>query len=575
MKLNLEWLRRAVTGLALLSSALLAGVANAQSTPCAPIELATYPGPGPDEYMGRLSAMSASGEWAFANTRGAYSGSGIPSHIVLAIRALGTTQQRTYVLAPPVQQPDMGFGASIDCSADGTRVVIGQANIGNTFVARHAYVFKFDGTNWVMEFVTTGNTFNSLNGLTVAMDAAGDRIAVGDPSRPVPPPTSPGEGAVDIYRRQPGGWVHEQMLTLSAILPGSKGFGSRVALSGNGKYLGVRSPGPINGQIWMYRRTGQNWTHVGNLREPVSYSGQGGFGSSHALDYTGDTVVVGNFGDARMGYHSGAVSVFEKNELQRWELVQQMLLPDIGVQYALGYSVAVNDAGDHILSGAPGYGFNFGQHGGYGAVLEYRRGPNGWQQVGLHFAPMTERTNGFGAAVEMSPSGDLWLVSTTYADLNGSRSGAVHLFRAPCSAPSAYCASTPTASGCTPRLGWQGAPRGGQPAGFEITLSLVPNQRSGLLFYSTSGRNALPWNNGTLCVQPPLRRTPLQPSGGSPAPANDCTGSLSVDFNTWISTSSDSTLFTGQHVYAQFLTRDPAGAAPLHLSEALDFYIGY
>jgi hypothetical protein len=551
----------------------LASKSNAQSNACAPVELATMPGPGPDEYMARYTAMSSNGEWVFANTRGAYSGSGIPSMVVLAIRHPGTPQQQTYVIAPPNQQPNMGFGISIDCSAEGTCVVIGQVAVSNPSVGRRAYVYRFNGTDWVMEFVTSGITW-SLTGHRVAMSRAGDRIAIADPGRPFPPEWT-GTGAVDIYRRTAGGWVLEQMITLFYSHPGSSGFGSYIALSGDGKYLGVRSPGPINGQVWMFRRTGQAWTHVGNLTEPVSYSGQGGFGSSIAMDYTGDTVVVGNYGDARMGYHSGAVSIFERNEMKRWELMQQMLLPSTGVQSILGYAVAINDAGDHILSGAPGYGFNFGLHGGYGAVFEYRRGPTDWQQVGLHFAPMTERTLSFGGALEMSPSGDLWLISTSYASLNGDYSGALHLFRAPCSAPVAYCPATPSSSGCVPRLGWQGAPRGGQSSGFDITLSLVPNQRNGLLFYGVSGRNALPWNGGTLCVQPPLRRTPLQASGGSSAPANDCTGSYSLDFNTWISNGADSTLFTGQHVYVQFLTRDPAGAAPLHLSQALDFYIGY
>jgi hypothetical protein len=94
------------------------------------------------------------------------------------------------------------------------------------------------------------------------------------------------------------------------------------------------------------------------------------------------------------------------------------------------------------------------------------------------------------------------------------------------------CSSTPTSSGCTSCLGWQRAPRGGLPAGFEITLSRVPDQRSGLLSHSSSGRNTLPWNNGVLRALSPLRRTSLQPSGSSPAPANDCTGGFSADFNT-------------------------------------------
>jgi hypothetical protein len=94
-----------------------------------------------------------------------------------------------------------------------------------------------------------------------------------------------------------------------------------------------------------------------------------------------------------------------------------------------------------------------------------------------------------------------------------------------------------------------------------------------MLFYGTSGRAAYPWNGGTLCVEPPLRRTPLLNSGGSPPGVANCSGVFARDFNAWVSTSQDPTLFPGQHVRAQYYARDPAAPSHVNLSDAVEFYL--
>jgi len=57
--------------------------------------------------------------------------------------------------------------------------------------------------------------------------------------------------------------------------------------------------------------------------------------------------------------------------------------------------------------------------------------------------------------------------------------------------------------------------------------------------------------------------------GGRRAP--DCSGVLARDFNTWISTAGDPSLFVGQLVRAQFYSRGPGAASPLNLSDAVEF----
>ena len=56
------------------------------------------------------------------------------------------------------------------------------------------------------------------------------------------------------------------------------------------------------------------------------------------------------------------------------------------------------------------------------------------------------------------------------------------------------------------------------------------NNKSGLLFYGTSGRAANAYQAGTLCVKALIKRTPSVNSGGN-SPPNDCSGVYSIDMN--------------------------------------------
>jgi hypothetical protein len=106
-----------------------------------------------------------------------------------------------------------------------------------------------------------------------------------------------------------------------------------------------------------------------------------------------------------------------------------------------------------------------------------------------------------------------------------------------------------------------------------ISVASLRNQQNDMLVYGTGGRAAIPRLSGTLCVQPPLRRTPVSNSGGAPPPVSDCSGVLSLDFKTWHQLSADPALFPGQHVRTQFYSRDPGAPANLNLSDGLEFYL--
>ena len=134
-----------------------------------------------------------------------------------------------------------------------------------------------------------------------------------------------------------------------------------------------------------------------------------------------------------------------------------------------------------------------------------------------------------------------------------------------------FCAQAPNSIGCAASVAVTGTPSASGAGACTIDAAGVVSNRSGLLFYSLSSQN-LSAGPGALCVASPLRRTPLQSSGGNPN-ALDCSGSFSFDFNARIASGVDPALVAGELVFAQYYFRDPAATAGASFSAAAELRI--
>ena len=135
-----------------------------------------------------------------------------------------------------------------------------------------------------------------------------------------------------------------------------------------------------------------------------------------------------------------------------------------------------------------------------------------------------------------------------------------------------YCTAKSNSLGCVPILASSGVPSASSTAAFDITASQMLNQRPGLLIYGYS-QLILPFQGGFKCMSNPTRRTPLQNSGGSPLPLNDCSGAYVIDFNAWIQGGHDAALVACQEVDVQYWSRDSASPSATGLTSALSFVV--
>ncbi len=136
----------------------------------------------------------------------------------------------------------------------------------------------------------------------------------------------------------------------------------------------------------------------------------------------------------------------------------------------------------------------------------------------------------------------------------------------PCLEPSIYCTAKTSSIGCVPDIAAVGYPSlsGGS---FQVRATGLQNQLPGTLIWSL-GPASIPFQGGTLCIAPPVIRTPAQSTGGSTGPPS-CTGALGFIFGPAYAQAHG--FAVGQGLYTQVWSRDPGDAFGSSLSNALGF----
>jgi hypothetical protein len=325
------------------------------------------------------------------------------------------------------------------------------------------------------------------------------------------------------------------------------------------------------------------WTHTS------STAGER-LGSSVSIghDYDGDGVAdivagaprwsAGVVDDGRVQVFSGARFV---NPASPSPLVVHTLTLGFSSNvFDLGLGASVLACGDlngdgvgDILAGAPDYSVLSGFQVHNRGALAVFSGATG-TRMGLLTGANTDRLGDALCADLGDFDGDGFadfVVAGSLSDVGGTDSGVVKACRIFPASPTTYCMGKTNSQGCTPAMVWSGTPSASSAAPFTLSCVDALNQVSGLFFYSHAP-NAAPFQDGTLCVKTPTRRTPISNSGGA-AVGVDCTGVFSYEFNALIQSGSDATLVAGAEVFVQCWSRDSQSASPTSLSNAVRFVV--
>jgi hypothetical protein len=229
---------------------------------------------------------------------------------------------------------------------------------------------------------------------------------------------------------------------------------------------------------------------------------------------------------------------------------------------------AIDATSDHLVMGTP-VGSLVAPS---GSSYIFRLQGLSWSEIG-QLRPTYATQNGQFAAT-VSISGDLVLYGCVDGNGLNQATGSALVFSLAPYVPATYCTAKLNSLGCLPAISSQGSASATAPTAFTVSAQSILNNKYGLLFFGLSGRTAFPFQGGTLCVLPPIRRTITQNSSGS-STGNDCTGTYAFDFNALVQSGLYPDLTAGVLVDAQYWYRDPASPSTTGLTDGLEFGIGF
>ena len=347
-------------------------------------------------------ALSADGRTALV---GGYADDGGRGAVWVFTRSGATWKQEGAKLTVKTGIAFSEFGYSVALSADGNTALIGGPKYEGTSGA--AWVFTRSGTTWTQRAELHGNPFDkdpyTLTpnddgfGASVALSADGTTALVGGNTH------DENVGEAFVFRGVGSRWVREgKPLTGSGGI-GAPGFGTSVALSGNGQtaVVGGSNDNQAAGAVWVFVRSGTTWREESSKLTASGESKFGFFGCSVALSSDGDTLLVGACSNSA---NQGAAWLFTRTG-STWRQGPKLTAEGGSQRGLFGLSVALSSNGATALIGGPG------SDRGDGGAWVFSRSTSTWLQQGSKLTASREVGAGsFGYSVALSSDAQTALI---------------------------------------------------------------------------------------------------------------------------------------------------------------------
>jgi hypothetical protein len=270
--------------------------------------------------------------------------------------------------------PAMGdlFGSSV--AVNGKTIVVGSPYSGNKGAA---YVFKYEGTEWVQAAMLTADPAYAGANFGAAVSMSGDTIVIGAPY-------SGSSGAVYVFKYDGAGWVQVKRLIATDIADYGA-FGDSVSIDGDRILVGAPGDAEHAGSAYVFTYNGTDWVQTPKLTAEGDAAEYELFGESVSI--SGDTVAVGAIFDDG---NAGSAYVF-RYDGARWPRVAKLSVA--GAEGSDGIGTSVFTDGDRVLVGAPGDDYSTG------AAYLFKDDGAGWSQVAKLTATDAYYGDSFGTSV--------------------------------------------------------------------------------------------------------------------------------------------------------------------------------
>jgi hypothetical protein len=205
---------------------------------------------------------------------------------------------------------DSRLGQSVTLSDDGSRIAIGaRYNSIGASNAGTVRVLEWDGSAWLqLGQIIEGSAAGDESGWSVAINAAGTRIAIGARYHDLPDRNS---GNTRMFEWDGTSWVQMGADILGAAI--DDWSGASVSMNATGDIVAIGSEradtgGTDSGHVRVYQWTGNDWVQIGSTLDGAA-AGDNFF--PVALNAAGTRLIAGGkFNDAS-GSNAGHARVFE------------------------------------------------------------------------------------------------------------------------------------------------------------------------------------------------------------------------------------------------------------------------
>jgi hypothetical protein len=314
-------------------------------------------------------------------------------------------------------------GYSVSLNEAGNRVAIGAIrNGGNGVESGHVRIYEFNNGIWTkLGGDIDGEAAYDNSGLSVSLNALGNRVAIGAPYNNGNGPTS---GHVRIYDYNGTNWVQ-----LGSDINGEAAYdwsGLSVSLNALGNRVAIGAPynngnGSDSGHVRIYDYNGTNWVQLGSdINGEATYDQSG---CSVSLNALGNRVAIGASLNDVIGLSgSGHVRIYEFNNGQ-WTKLGGDIDGEANNDNS-GWSVSLNALGNIVAIGTP-YNDGNGINSGHVRIYQYNNGQ--WTKLGGDiYGEAVGDTSGY--SVSLNALGNIVAIGGNLNDGNVTNSGHVRIY---------------------------------------------------------------------------------------------------------------------------------------------------